>query len=112
MAVETKLGAEKPPSNKDGQMLPLELVEGAHGDVSLERSARLSSITKEQSLVARFTGADVLRSFNYQNDNCGVDVITPVAARHTVATVGAMCTLQGLLCNEATLERPGGPRED
>ena len=47
MVVETKLEAEKPPSIKDGQLLPQELVGGAHDDVSLERSARLSSITKE-----------------------------------------------------------------
>ena len=106
-----KVGGRKATIQKDSQLFLQELVGGAHDDVSLERSARLSSITKEESLIVRFAGADMQRSFNHQIGNCGVDVIAPAEAHHTVAAAGAMCAHQRLLCSEATLERPGGPRE-
>ena len=52
------------------------------------------------------------RSFNHQIGDCGADVIAPAVARHTADSAEAMCALQRLCCSEATLERPGGPREE
>ena len=106
-----KVGGRKAIVQKDSQLFPQEIVGGAHGDVSLERSARLSSITKEESLVVRFLSAGALHSFNHQIGNYGVNVITPTEAHYTAAVVEAMCALQRLLYSEATLKRPGGPRE-
>ena len=94
MAVETKMGAEKPPSTNDGELLPQEFVGGAHGDVFLERSARLSSITKEENLLVCSAWAATLPSFYHQSGNCSVDVISHVEVRHTATAAGAMCALQ------------------
>ena len=49
MIVETKVGAEKPPPKRMASLLLQELVGGPTVDVPLERSASLSSITKEES---------------------------------------------------------------
>ena len=111
MAVETKLGVEKPPPKRTASC-SYGSSWGPPGDVSLERSTRLSSITQKESLVVRFTVAAVLRSFNHQIGNCGVHVTAPTEARHTAAAAEGMCALQRLLCSEATLERPGGPQEN
>ena len=108
MVVETTVGAEKPPPKRTARLLLQELVGGPTIDVPLERSARLSSITKEESLVVRYIGADAQCSFNHRMGNCGVDVIAPAEARHTAASAEAMCALQRLRCSGATLERPEG----
>ena len=50
--------------------------------------------------------------FNHQEGICGVDVTAPGEMHHSVATAMAMCALLALLCAEATLKRPGGPREE
>ena len=59
MIVETTVGAEKPPPKRTASLLLQELVGGPTVDASLERSASLSSITKEESLVVLLAGADV-----------------------------------------------------
>ena len=50
--------------------------------------------------------------FYHQVGICGADVTTPDEMHHSVAAAAAMCTLLSLLCIEATLKRPGGPREE
>ena len=60
MIVETTVGAEKPLPKRTASLLLQELVGGPTVDVSLECSARLSSITKEESLVVRLAGTDTL----------------------------------------------------
>ena len=41
-----------------------------------------------------------------------MDVTAPGEAHHYVTTAAAMCALLPLLYTEATLKRPGGPREE
>ena len=50
--------------------------------------------------------------FNHQDGICGADVTAPGELHHSVATAVAMCTLPTLRRTEATLARPGGPREE
>ena len=88
-----KTGGRKATAQRTASLSLQKLVGGPPVDVSLACSARLCSITKEQSLVVRFAGADVQRSFNHQIANCGIDFIAPAEARHTVASAEAMCAL-------------------
>ena len=60
MIVETTVGVEKPPPKWTASLLLQELVGGPTIDVSLERSASRSSITKEESLVVRLVGTDTM----------------------------------------------------
>ena len=60
-----KVGTRKATVQKDSQLFLQELVGGAHGDVSFERSARLSSITKEESLIVRLVGQTRCVPFNH-----------------------------------------------
>ena len=85
-----KAGGRKATAQRTASLSLQELVGGPPVDVSLARSARLSSITKDESLVVRFAGADMQRSFNHQIGNCGVDLIAPAEARHTAASEEAM----------------------
>ena len=50
-------------------------------------------------------------SFNHQEGVCGTDVTASGETHHHVAAAAAMCALPPSLCTEATLKRPGGPRE-
>ena len=95
MIVETKVGAEKPPPKRTASLLLQELVGGPTVDVHLERSASLSSITKEESLIVRIVGKTRCVPFNHQMGNCGADVTVPGEAHHTAASAEAMCVLQG-----------------
>ena len=50
--------------------------------------------------------------FNQQVGIYGADVTALDEMHHSVAAAAVMCTLLSLLCIEATLKRPGGPREE
>ena len=50
--------------------------------------------------------------FNHQIGICGAVVTVPDEMHHYVAAAAAICTLLSLLRTEATLKRPGGPREE
>ena len=53
-------GSRKATAQKDSQSAPTGARGGPTVDATLERSASLSSITKEESLVVRLAGADTL----------------------------------------------------
>ena len=79
---------------KDDQSAPTGARGGPTIDVSLERSASPSSITKEESLVVRPQGQTRCVPFNHQMGNCGADVTAPGEARFTAASAEAKCVLQ------------------
>ena len=112
MAVETKLGAEKPPSNKDGQLLPQELVGGAHGDVFLERSARLSSITKKESLVVCSVRAALLPPLI--TGTATAASTSPRAERRVIVQPlqGPCVPCSGCFAAKQPSRGPEGPQED
>ena len=55
-----KMGSRKATVQRTASLLLQELVGGPTVDVFLERSASLSSITKEESLIVRLAGADTM----------------------------------------------------
>ena len=60
MAVETTVGAGKPPTARTDSLPAQEIVEGPTVDVSSARSASFPSCTKEESLVVRRAGTTTL----------------------------------------------------
>ena len=86
---------------------------GSTVDVHLARSASFPSCTKEKSLVVRLAGTATLCPPLIIN-LASVAWTSPRLTRSItfVATVVAMCVPLRLRCIEATLKRPGGPREE
>ena len=60
MAVETTVGAGKPPTARTDRLPAQAIVEGPTVDVSSARSASFASCTKEASLVVRRAGTTTL----------------------------------------------------